>query len=192
MDETAREKWDRKHAEAIPVAQEPAKVLTEYAYLLPKTGIALDLACGRGGNALFLARRELVVHAWDISRIAIDELQRQAGAENLEIQTSILDVSECPPSSKTFDVICVSFYLERAIASQIMDALKPQGLLFYQTFTHERVSDEGPSNPSYRLASNELLELFAPLHILAYQELGLVGNVERGVRDVAWLVGQRY
>ena len=47
-----------------------------------------------------------------------------------------------------------------------MEALKPQGLLFYQTFTHERVTDQGPSNPSYRLAPNELLELFAPLHVL--------------------------
>ena len=100
-------------------------------------------------------------------------------------------MSECPPSSNTFDVICASFYLERAIASQIMEALKSQGLLFYQTFTHERVTDQGPSNPSYRLKPNELLELFALLHVLSYQELGLVGNVERGVRDVAWLVGQR-
>ena len=128
-------------------------------------------------------------------RIAIEGLDLQAKSEagNLVIQRSIreCDVNESPPSSNMFDVICVSFYLERAITTQIMEALKPQGLLFYQTFTHERVSDQGPSNPSYRLKPNELLELFAPLHVLSYQELGLVGNVERGVRDVAWLVGQR-
>ncbi|MCY4421046.1 MAG: class I SAM-dependent methyltransferase [Gammaproteobacteria bacterium] len=191
VDEAAREKWDRKHAEAAPATQGPARVLKEYAYLLPKTGIALDLACGRGGNALFLARRGLTVHAWDISRIAIDELQRQSRAENLQIQTSIRDVGECPPSSNTFDVICVSFYLERTITRQIIEALKPQGFLFYQTFTQERVTDQGPSNPSYRLAPNELLALFAPLHVIAYQELGCTGDTAQGMRDAAWLVGQK-
>ena len=48
--------------------------LREYAFLLPETGTALDLACGRGGNALLLARRGLQAHAWDISEEAIEHL----------------------------------------------------------------------------------------------------------------------
>ena len=40
-----------------PGSPKPAQVLSDYAYLLPESGTALDLACGRGGNALFLARR---------------------------------------------------------------------------------------------------------------------------------------
>ncbi len=191
MDQAAQDKWDRKHAEASSEALRPAGVLTEYAHLLPKSGVALDLACGRRSNALFLAQRGLEVHAWDISGTAINDLQRRAEAEHLEIQTSIRDVSKSPPSSNVFDVICVSFYLERTITSHIMEALKPQGLLFYQTFTHERVTEQGPNNPSYRLAPNELLELFAPLHVLAYREEGRTGNLQQGLRDTAWLVGQR-
>ena len=119
------------------------------------------------------------------------QLQRQAMGENLEIQASIRDVSEQPPDSGSFDVICVSFYLERTITRQITDALKPEGLLFYQTFIHEKVTDEGPGNPSYRLAPNELLELFAPLHVLAYREEGRTGDLQQGLRDTAWLVAQR-
>lgn len=140
---------------------------------------------------MFLARRGLAAHAWDISGIAIDELQRLAQVENLEIQTSIRDVSERPPDPSSFDVICVSFYLERTITRQIIEALKPQGLLFYQTFIHEKVTDEGPGNPSYRLGPNELLELFAPLHVLAYREEGRTGDLQQGLRDTAWLVAQR-
>lgn len=140
---------------------------------------------------MFLARRGLAAHAWDISRIAIDELQRQAVAENLEIQTSIRDVSEHPPDPGSFDVICVSFYLEQTITRQIIEALKPQGLLFYQTFIHEKVTDEGPGNPAYRLGPNELLELFAPLHVLAYREEGRTGDLQQGLRNTAWLVAQR-
>lgn len=190
-DKAAREKWDRRHAASDSGSPTPSRVLVEYACLLPETGVALDLACGQGGNALLLARRGLAVHAWDLSEIAIGRLQRRATAEKLEMQASIRDVSESPPASDTFDVICASFYLERAITRQITEALRPRGLLFYETFIHEKVTDCGPSNPSYRLGPNELLELFAPLHVLAYRELGCVGDTAQGVRDVAWLVGQR-
>ena len=132
-----------------------------------------------------------MAHAWDISGVAIDELQRLATGKGLEIQASIRDVSEQPPDPGSFDVICVSFYLERTITRQITEALKPEGLLFYQTFIHEKVTDEGPGNPSYRLAPNELLELFAPLHVLAYREEGRTGDLQQGLRDTAWLVAQR-
>lgn len=190
-DEEAREKWDRRYADKPAGSPEPAQVLLEYAYLLPGSGTALELACGRGGSALFLARRGLRVHAWDISRAAIEELDLQVETENLEIETRVRDVHESPPPRNAFDVICVSYYLERSIVEPIIQALKPRGLLFYQTFIHEKVTDLGPSNPLYRLKSNELLELFAPLHVLVYQELGCVGDTRQGARNVAWLVAQR-
>lgn len=191
VDEIAREKWDRRYAEDPAESPEPAQVLLEYAYLLPESGTALELACGRGGSALFLARRGLEVQAWDISSAAIKGLDLQAETEGLEIETRVRDVHETPPPLNTFDVVCVSYYLERSIAIPIIQALKPQGLLFYQTFIHEKVTDLGPSNPLYRLESNELLELFAPLHVLVYQELGCVGDTRQGARNVAWLVAQR-
>lgn len=190
-DQSARDKWDRKHAGAFCEAPQPTGVLVEHAHLLPKSGVALDLACGRGGNALFLARRGLAVHAWDLSGTAIDALHERARAGNLKIQTCIRDVSERPPSPGAFDVICVSFYLERTITDRIIEALKPEGLLLYQTFIHEKITDNGPSNPAYRLGPNELLGLFAPLHVLAYREEGRTGDPQQGLRDVAWLVGQR-
>ncbi len=191
VDDAAWEKWDRRYADKPAGSPEPAQVLLEHAYLLPKSGTALELACGRGGSALFLARRGFRVQAWDISRAAIEGLELQAKAEGLEVETGVRDVRESPPPPDTFNVICVSYYLERSIVGPIIQALKPRGLLFYQTFIHEKVTDLGPSNPSYRLGPNELLELFAPLHVLVYQELGCVGDTEQGVRDTAWLVGQR-
>lgn len=190
-DEQARGKWNRKYREAPSGTPGACALLKEYAFLLPATGTALDLACGRGGNALFLARRGLQAQAWDISGEAIETLLREAEAEKLCLQTEVRDVQESPPEPGTFDVICVSFYLERGISSALIEALRPDGLLFYQTFLHEKVTDEGPGNPAYRLGANELLGLFAPLHVLAYQELGRVGDPGQGLRDTAWLVAQR-
>ena len=190
-DEQARGKWDRKYRETPAGKPRACAVLREYAFLLPATGTGLDLACGRGGNALFLARQGLQAHAWDISGEAVEALVREAEAEELCVETEVRDVQESPPEPGTFDVICVSFYLERGLCGALIEALRPGGLLFYQTFLHEKVTDEGPGNPAYRLGANELLGLFAPLHVLAYQELGRVGDTGQGVRDSAWLVAQR-
>jgi len=77
------------------------------------------------------------------------------------------------------------------LAENIIAALKLNGLLFYQTFIKENVTEHGPSSPNYRLGENELLDLFAPLHVLAYQELGCVGDVMQGMRGCAMLVAQK-
>ncbi|MDH3609472.1 MAG: class I SAM-dependent methyltransferase [Gammaproteobacteria bacterium] len=168
-----------------------AYVLQEHAFLLPKSGLALDLASGLGGNAVFLANYGLDSHAWDISQTAMKKLQAYCSKNNISILTEVRDIEQQPPAANSFDVICVSYYLERAIVKNIITALKINGLLFYQTFIAEKVSDAGPSNPQYRLQPNELLTLFSSLHVLAYQEHGTVGDVKKGLRDVATLVAQK-
>lgn len=168
-----------------------ANVLQEHAFLLPKSGLALDLACGLGGNAIFLANYGLDSHAWDISQTAIERLEAYCSKNKISMVTEVRDIEQQPPAANSFDVINVSYYLERAIVKDIIAALKPNGLLFYQTFIAEKVSDTGPNNPQYRLQPNELLTLFSPLHVLAYQELGIVGDIKEGLRDVATLVAQK-
>ena len=168
-----------------------ADVLQKNSFLLPKSGLALDLACGLGGNAIFLANHGLDSHAWDISKTAIDRLEAYCSKNKISVLTEGRDIEQQPPAANSFDVICVSYYLERAIVKDIITALKVNGLLFYQTFIAEKVSVAGPSNPQYRLQPNELLTLFSPLHILTYKEHGIVGDVKEGLRDVATLVAQK-
>ena len=123
---------------------------------------ALDLACGRAGNAYLLAQCGFCVSAWDISGAAIDHItQRRPATIDHAVQR---DVSQQPPEPESFDVIVVSRFLDRSICPAIALALKPGGVLFYQTFVH------GLSNPDYLLAPNELLTLFSGLHILEYHE----------------------
>jgi tellurite methyltransferase len=73
----------------------------------------------------------------------------------------------------------------------LINALRPGGLLFYQTFTRTKVSEVGPSNPAYRMQDNQLLDMFIKLQILAYREEGVVGDTTQGFRDEAMLVGQK-
>ena len=123
---------------------------------------ALDLACGRAGNGHFLAARGFSVSAWDISDTVVDEIRARRPAVFDEVL--VRDVTELPPEPDSFDIIVVARFLDRALCPSIVKALKPGGLLFYQTFVH------GLNNPDFLLKPNELLALFAELHILEYQE----------------------
>ena len=77
----------------------------------------------------------------------------------------------------------------KEVIPALMQALKPGGLIFYQTFTRERVSERGPQRPAFRLAGQELLQLFRGLELVFYREEGLVGDVQRGFRDEVMYIG---
>ena len=186
MPEDPRAKWDARYRNADPAGVAPARVLTDFSHLLPERGDALDLACGLGANARFLAQGGLQVSAWDISTVAIQRLQ--AVTEGLPLHPSVRDVMNEPPPANRFDVIVVSRYLERSLAPRLTAALKPGGLLFYQTYTRERVSEAGPGKAAFRLAPNELLRLFSDLRVVAYREEGRLGRLDEGFRDEAMLV----
>lgn len=184
-------KWDQRYLDATAPGG-VSFVLREFEYLLPRSGDALDIACGLGGDALFLAQRGLAVQAWDASRVAIDKLGGFAREKNLSIDAQCRDVMAQPPAPNSFDVIVICHFLERALCPQIIAALKPRGLLFYQTFCTERVdAGRGPSNPDFLLQKNELLRLFATLDVIVYQELSALGDTTRGLRDRALLIAQK-
>ncbi len=189
MGRASQDKWDRIHAEAD--WPEPARVVCENAHLLPSRGQALEVACGLGANALLLARRGLTVTAWDLSPVAIDRLRRRAESEGLSLRAEVRDVTVGPWPREAWDVIVVSRFLDRSVCAAMKEALKPGGLLLYQTFVRDPVTPAGPSNPAYRLAENELLRLFAGLIVRAYREEGHCGDQCRGWRDEAYLVAQK-
>lgn len=184
-------KWDAIY-QNYHGATQAAEVLVNNRFLLPPQGKALDLACGLGGNALLLAEAGLQVEAWDISPIALAQLQKQAQLRRLTIDTQQKNISPESLLADSFDVIVISRFLDRALCNAIMAALKPSGLLFYQTFTRNKLDQSGPSNPDYLLASNELLRLFQPLTLLFYQEYTQLGDVRLGNRNEACLVGQKH
>jgi tellurite methyltransferase len=186
----SKEKWNERYR-AATADRQASQVLRENLHLLPDNGRALDLACGPGGNAILLAEKGLNVDAWDIADVAIASLQSIAQERQLPIQTEVRDVEANPPGPETYDVIVVSYFLDRDIIPALIQALRPAGLIYYQTFLQQRVSDRGPQREEFRLADQELLQLFSGLQILFYREEGLVGDVQKGFRDEAMLVGRK-
>ncbi len=187
-----REKWDNIYqGRENSQPGKGDKVLCENTHLLPKSGNALEIACGLGANALVLADSGLQTDAWDISPVAIEQLQAIAIEKGLPLKGEARDVMLRPPAPESYDVIVVSHFLERDLATHIIAALRADGLLLYQTFTRIQVSNSGPKNEAFRLAENELLEMYSSLKILVYREEGHVGDVTKGFRDEALLVAQK-
>ncbi len=182
------EKWNTRYRKA-ETKPSPCCVLLENSHLLPSQGKALDLACGLGGNALLLAERGLESVAWDLSPVGIERLQQIAGDRRLKVRAEIHDLANGSLPESGFDVIVVSRFLERELFPVLIDSLTPGGLLYYQTFTRAHVGNKGPNDPSYRLGENELLSLCQGLRILVYREEGMTGNIAKGFRDEAMLVG---
>ena len=185
------DQWNQRYSKTTE-AGEPAKVLKAFSHLLPAEGIALDLACGLGANALFLAQQGLTVQAWDTSQVALTKLQASAACRQLKVQTRQRDCEQYPPEPETLDVLVVSHFLYRPILNALVESLRPGGLLYYETHTLERPGHlNGPSNPDYLLKPGELLDTFGQLQIHAYREDGMVGDLQKGCRGKASIVASK-
>ena len=184
-------KWNHIYNQSDQARYPAVEVLIENDFLLPTTGTVLDLACGLGANAVFLAELGLAVTAWDISVVAIDKLTAYADQQQLDINACQQQITAESFTKCSFDVIVVSRFLDRKLSDAIIGALKPEGLLFYQTYTREKTSPKPPNNPDYLLTENELLTLFSPLRVIFYRENALLGEQSRGLRNEAQFIGQK-
>ena len=161
-----RARWNARHRARADTEPRPCALLAGQAGLLPAAGRALDLACGRGGNALWLARRGWTVDAWDLADAAVEELRARAAREDLELRAEVRDVIARPPPPDRYDLVAVSRFLHRPLLPALGRAVRPGGVLAYQTFLAGHPGP-GPRNPDYLLRPGELRTRFPgwePLH----------------------------
>ena len=187
----AAERWNERYSEGFePFAAAPATWLVEHASLLRGGGRALDVACGNGRNAAYLAQRGYDVEAIDVSDVAIDALRAAARERGLAVTPSVVDLEREPLPAGPYDVIVTMNFLQRDLFGPLQDALAPGGLLFYETLGTAHVEELGHSfNPDYLLDRGELLRAFADLEVIAHHE----GVVQRagGARGVESIVARR-
>ncbi len=191
MTNPTREKWNKIYSKSREQVAAATTVVRENLHLLPDSGVGLELACGLAANSFALAGQGFKMDAWDISPVAVEQVNQRAAAEGISVSAVARDVVEQPPEPAHYDLAVVSHFLDRSIISSIINCLKPSGLVFYQTFSQTRVGESGPSNMAFRLADNELLSLFSGFKVLVYREEGLLGDTSKGFRNEAMLVAQK-
>lgn len=165
-------KWNKKYASSeSPGDQAPDEELIRYTDMLPKSGQALDLACGLGKNALYLAQQGLDVVALDGSSKGLAVLDQAAKIPGLSarLQTLQADLDEYALPEAHFDLIVVVRYLNPSLFPAISAALKPGGVLFYKTFNRRVLESRPGFNASFTIEQDALRTGFSSLRLLQTQ-----------------------
>lgn len=171
MSEADQDRWDRKWSAFAGKTFQPHPLLTEHPQLLTG-GTALDLACGMGQDAIWLAHHGYRVIGVDISRVALEIARSNAIDQGVEKDLLFVnaDLNHWFMPLNAFDLICVFRFLDRCLFPAIRDALRPGGLLFYNT-RHQGLCCRDPgANPEYLLVQGELRNAFGDWLILYYRE----------------------
>jgi SAM-dependent methyltransferase len=162
---------------------DPCAWLTGNRHLLPASGDALDVACGSGRHAIWLAGQGFETLAIDRDTAAIATLNDESSRHGLSIRTRVVDLEDGPPffEPDSFDLIVVVHYLHRPLFPSIVAALRPGGVLVYETFTRAQAARGKPTNPAFLLEPGELQRLVQPLEILASREGDFEGRMVASV-----------
>ncbi len=156
-----RIKWDEKYA-AVPELLDPRPPAAILARHIETTEDkeALDVACGSGRHALFLAQKGYCVDAIDISETAVETLKRRL-TPDLCIRPMQADLDDYTPPTDRYDLIVMTNYLDRALIARLIPALKKGGLFFVETYMKDPDNEKKQSNPDYLLEENELKRIFS-------------------------------
>ena len=192
MEASARERWNERRSRDRfePFPDAPSDWLVEHGSLLGGGGRALDVACGDGRNALYLARLGFEVDAVDVSDVTIDALRAAAPERAPAVHPRVVDLEREPLAEGEYDVVVSFNYLQRDLFGALERALRPGGWLVVETFSRAHIDELGKRmNPAYVLDDNELLRSFPGLRVRRYRE----EVVERagGASGVASLVARR-
>jgi len=158
-----RHDWDRRYdtPELIWRAEPNRFLVAEVAGLAP--GSVLDLACGEGRNAVWLAERGWRATGVDFSAVGIDKARRLAAERGVEVELLTADVLEWQPPGATFDLV-IAFYLQlpaeerrRAIALAA-GALAPGGTLLVVGHDSTNLTEGtgGPQDPGVLFTPEDL------------------------------------
>ncbi|WP_281253347.1 SAM-dependent methyltransferase [Mycobacterium numidiamassiliense] len=175
-----RRRWDERYADMEPPpidAVGPPSLFAAHADAFPTTGRALDLACGQGLGAVWLARRGMDVWGVDISAVAVaharDLAQRSGVADRCRFD--VVDLDDGVPEGPPVDVVVCDKFRDRRLDHAILDRLAPGGLLAIVA-----LSEVGAAPGPFRAGPGELTAAF-----------GALGRISSGEGEgYAWLLAR--
>ena len=176
-----RLRWDARYRDRAPATRDDValpRVFQPYAHVFPITGTALDLACGRGTAALWLAERGLTVRGYDVSPVAVARariLAEECGyAARCRFDVADLDAG-LPPGEAVNVLLCNKFRDPR-LDEPMVERLAAGGLLAVSA-----LSRVGASAGPFRAGLGELERAFAALQVIGCGEAD----------GEAWLLARR-
>jgi len=193
-----RERWDKRYLEAgdtLLFGDQHAPLLSRVAHLIPTTGNAVDLGCGEGQNAIWLARHGLRVLGLDVSPVALSRARRLARARGVRLSVRVADLSTHTLRRGYYDVITCFHYLERRLIPIIEAALRPGGVVVIELATEKNLRLHARPGRDHVLREGELATWFPSLETLYYREGFMDGHEQAQIvarRPLLPAKGRRY
>jgi tellurite methyltransferase len=170
------ESWNRRYAAGEKLDLAPLPLVERFAANLP-AGDALDLACGPGRHAIYLAERGWRVTAVDGSPIAIDALRARSEKGSIDARLADLERGGFAIPENTFDLVLDILYLQRDLIPGLKAAVRPGGHAIVMVLLADPADVEESAT---RTAKGELAAFFEDWQILhSSEEAGLAGLVAR-------------
>lgn len=146
----------------------PSLWVQTWAPLIRQGGRVLDVACGNGRHAYWLAQRGYQVEAVDQDAALVEALQSKPG---IHVRQQDLESGPWPYAEETFDGVVVTNYLHRPLFPVLISALRPRGVLIYETFAMGNERYGRPTRPEFLLMPGELLQTVrSKLRVIAYED----------------------
>jgi tellurite methyltransferase len=146
----------------------------------------LDLACGAGRSGLLLAQRDIPVVFADRSATALDGIKQHLSENRLPGRTWQVNLELAginPFLGQVFSAVVCFRYLHRPLFPCLLKAVKPDGLVIYETFTVDNLRFGRPGNPDFLLKPGELKTCFQGWAVIHYYE-GIEQNPDRAIAQI--------
>ena len=165
-----RDKWDARYAAgAYAERTRPSALLVQALadYTLPPGSSALDVACGAGRNAIYLASQGFEVTGVDISSTALERAAARAHSLNVAVSWRQLDLDTMPTLGGPYALVLMVRFVSAALLGALIEvALAPGGLLVVEEHLRTDAEVAGPQNPAFRVLPGELSAAASSLEIL--------------------------
>ena len=171
MADTDQQKWDARYArQSQREAPAPARWLVDTLPRLPP-GTALDLACGRGGNAIYLASQGYSVDAVDVSPVGLELAREAARKAGVRVHCVCQDLlADIDISGWCYDLIVMYHFIAPDLLARLSQALRTGGVLMVEQHMTGFPGAAGPGSDRFRVAPGELAAAVTGLEILQIEE----------------------
>ncbi|SFP25436.1 class I SAM-dependent methyltransferase [Hydrogenimonas thermophila] len=160
-------RWNERY-KTLPPPQNPSDLLLRYIDRIKGKDV-LDIAAGLGRHSRILAENGCKVDAIEYSDVAIESLRKIIGVNAIE-----MDLENGCSLEKSYDAILCFNYLNRNLYDFMINHIKDNGIILFETFVFDEENECAPKNPDFLLRKNELLKVFGSLHIIEYKESNVI------------------
>lgn len=169
-----RQRWDRRYLDPSEHVHKdgPDALLVRHTPAARVGARALELACGLGHNAIWLAEQGYTVDAFDISLNALRQAREEMLARGVRgVNFVVADLDHYALPAREYDLVCVFRFLDRALFPALRARVKPGGVVVYQTLNIGHLVRHPDTNREQLLRRGELPEHFPGWTVLEAADL---------------------